>query len=195
MVAALTTPYRLRHPNVQFTIYSRTSTEILDLLDNLEIDAAVTYVDLEPLTRVTSIPLYRERYQLLVADNSPFAREREVTWAQICELPLCLLTAETQNRRMIESLLRGAGGDPRVTVEADSMMVLFAHVRTGSWASVIPETMLKSAGMGAEFAAVPIVDPEGGHTIGPVMPLRDPTTPLATALAAEARRARAILMH
>ena len=30
MVAALTTPYRERHPNVQFTIYSRTSIEVLD---------------------------------------------------------------------------------------------------------------------------------------------------------------------
>lgn len=39
MVAALTTPYREKHPNVQFTIYSRTSIEVLDLLDNLEIDA------------------------------------------------------------------------------------------------------------------------------------------------------------
>src|SRR4029079_10301173 len=62
MVAALTTPYRLRHPNVQFTIYSRTSIEILDLLDNLEVDAGITYIDNEPLGRVSSVPLYQERY-------------------------------------------------------------------------------------------------------------------------------------
>src|ERR1044072_4409525 len=43
MVAALTTPYREKHPNVQFTIYSRTSIEILDLLENLEVDAGITY--------------------------------------------------------------------------------------------------------------------------------------------------------
>ena len=43
MVAALTTPYRERHPNVQFTIYSRNSIEVLDLLENLEIDAGITY--------------------------------------------------------------------------------------------------------------------------------------------------------
>ena len=54
MVAALTTPYRERHPNVQFTIYSRTSIEILELLDNLEIDAGITYLDNEPLGRVTT---------------------------------------------------------------------------------------------------------------------------------------------
>jgi DNA-binding transcriptional LysR family regulator len=37
MVAALTTPYRERHPNVRFTIYSRTSIEILELLDTEEV--------------------------------------------------------------------------------------------------------------------------------------------------------------
>ena len=42
MVAALTTPYRERHPNVTFTVLSRTSIEILELLENLEIDAGIT---------------------------------------------------------------------------------------------------------------------------------------------------------
>src|SRR4029079_648741 len=38
MVAQLTTPYRARHPDVRFTIWSRTSIEILTLMENLEID-------------------------------------------------------------------------------------------------------------------------------------------------------------
>ncbi len=71
MVAALTTPYRERHPNVRFTIYSRTSIEILDLLDNLEIDAGITYLDNEPLGRVNAVPLYHERYRLLTSADAP----------------------------------------------------------------------------------------------------------------------------
>ena len=71
MVAALTTPYREKHPNVQFTVYSRTSIEILDLLDNLEIDAGITYVENEPLGRVTTVPLYHERYRLLTSADAP----------------------------------------------------------------------------------------------------------------------------
>ena len=38
---------------------SRTSIEILDLLENLEIDAGITYLDNEPLGRVTAMPLYQ----------------------------------------------------------------------------------------------------------------------------------------
>src|SRR4029078_2912820 len=106
-------------------------------------------------------------------------------------LPLCLLTSETQNRRIVEALLRGAGGNPQVTLEADSITVLLGHVRTGAWATIVPERLLKWAGLSGEFTAVPLVDPEVVHTIGLVMPVREPMTPLADALATEARRAAA----
>ena len=83
MVAALTTPYREKHPNVQFTIYSRTSIEVLDLLDNLEIDAGITYVENEPLGRVSMVPLYREHYRLLTSADAPLGNRDTVTWAEL----------------------------------------------------------------------------------------------------------------
>src|SRR3954468_9562054 len=57
MVAHLTTPFRARHPDVRFTLWSRTSIEIRTLMENLEIDAGVTYHDNEPLGRVNAVPL------------------------------------------------------------------------------------------------------------------------------------------
>lgn len=36
MVSALTTPYRAKHPSVKFTILSRTSIEVLGMLENLK---------------------------------------------------------------------------------------------------------------------------------------------------------------
>jgi hypothetical protein len=48
--------------------------------------------------------------------------------------------------------------------------------------------------MTGEFRSISITDPDVVHTIGLIIPLRDPTTPLVAALAAEARRAGAQLM-
>ena len=56
---------------MQFTIYSRKSIEMLDLLDNLEIDAGITYLENEPLGRVSTVPLYQERYRLLTSADAP----------------------------------------------------------------------------------------------------------------------------
>ena len=193
MVAALTTPYREKHPNVRFTIYSRTSIEILDLLDNLEIDAGITYVENEPVGRVTTVPLYHERYRLLTSADAPLGNRDTVTWAEVAQVPLCLLTPDMQNRRIIDGLLRAAGGDVQPTLESDSMILLFAHVRTGRWASVMPARLAETLGLTATIRAIPIVEPEAVHTIGLVVPPREPLTPLAAGLVAEAKRLAATL--
>ena len=188
MVEALTTPYRTRHPNVQFTVYSRTSIEILALLENLEIDAGVTYLDNEPLGRVTAVPLYRERYRLLVAADAPLGDREQVTWAEVAQVPLCLLTPDMQNRRIIDRLLRSAGGESRPTLESDSMILLFSHVRTGRWASVMPAKLAETLGLTPAIRAIPILEPEAVQTIGLVVPAREPMTPTTAALVAEAKR-------
>ena len=194
MVASLTTPFRARHPDVRFTILSRTSIEILAQLENLEIDAGVTYVDNEPLGRVTAVPLYQERYQLLTAADAPLGNRERVTWAEVSQVPLCLLTPDMQNRRIIDGLLRSAGGAANPTLESNSMIVLFAHVRTGRWASVMPARLAETLGLTATIRAVPIVEPEAVHTIGLVVPAREPMTPLNAALVSEARRLASTLV-
>jgi DNA-binding transcriptional LysR family regulator len=187
MVATLTTPYREKHPNVQFTIYSRTSIEILDLLDNLEIDAGITYVENEPIGRVTTIPLYRERYRLLTSADAPLGNRDTVTWAEVAQVPLCLLTPDMQNRRIIDRMLKSAGGESRPTLESDSMILLFSHVRTGRWASVMPEKLAETLGLTERLRSIPIVEPDAVHQIGLVVPPREPMATLVAALVAEAR--------
>jgi DNA-binding transcriptional LysR family regulator len=188
MVAAITTPFRARHPDVRFTILSQTSIQILTQLENLEIDAGITYLDNEPLGRVNTIPLYHERYQLLTSPDAPLGNRQEVTWAEVSRVPLCLLTPDMQNRRIIDELLRSAGGDPQPTLESNSVVVLFAHVRTGRWATVMPSKLAATLGLTDTIRAIPIVEPEAVHTIGLVVPAREPMTPLTAALVAEAKR-------
>jgi DNA-binding transcriptional LysR family regulator len=188
MVAALTTPYRERHPNVQFTIWSRTSIEILELLDNLEIDAGITYLGNEPVGRVNTVPLYRERYRLLTSADAPLGNRETVTWAEVAQVPLCLLTPDMQNRRIIDRLLKSAGGESRPTLESDSMIVLFSHVRTGRWASVMPAKLAETLGLTETIRAIPILEPEAVQTIGLVVPTRAPMMPATAALVAEAKR-------
>jgi DNA-binding transcriptional LysR family regulator len=188
MVAALTTPFRERHPNVQFTVLSRTSADVLTMLDDLEIDAGMTYLDNEPLGRVNTVPLYRESYRLLTSADAPLGNRDKVTWAELADVPLCLLTPDMQNRRIIDRLLKTSGADSRPMLESDSMILLFAHVRTGRWASVMPAKLAETLGLTETMRAIPIVDPVEVHTIGLVVPAREPMTPLTAALVAEAKR-------
>ncbi len=186
MVSALTTPYRAKHPNVKFTILSRTSSDVLSMLENLEVDAGLTYIDNEPLGRMRAVPLYLEQYRLLTSADSPLGERDQVTWAEVGRIPLCLLTPDMQNRRIIDSLLHAAGSRPEPTLESNSMIVLFSHVRTGRWASVMPEKLASTLGLTERLRSIPIVEPEAVHQIGLVVPPREPMTPLVSALVAEA---------
>jgi len=193
MTAMLTTPYRARHPEVRFSIVSKTSVEVLSLLENLQVDAGLTYLDNEPLGRVNTIALYREQYRFLTAASGMLGDRDRVTWAEVGRLPLCLLTPDMQNRRIIDGLLRAAGTEPAPTLESNSMIVLFAHVRTGKWASIMPAKLAETLGLTDSVRAIPIVEPAAAHTVGLVVPHREPMTPLISALVAEARRLAGVL--
>jgi hypothetical protein len=66
-------------------------------------------------------------------------------------------------------------------------------VRTGRWASVMPAKLAETLGLTDTLRAIPITEPEAVQTIGLVVPSREPMTPLAAALVAEAKRVAATL--
>jgi DNA-binding transcriptional LysR family regulator len=187
MVASLTTPFRARHPNVRFRIVSCTSIEVLGLLENLEVDAGLTYLDNEPLGKVRSVPLYDESYRLITAPDSLFGDRDQVTWSEVGEVPLCLLTPDMQNRRIIDRALLAAGTQAKPTLTSNSIIVLYTHVKTGRWASVMPAKLADTLGLSDAVRSIPIVDPKVTYRIGLVVPLRDPMTPMVAALVQTAR--------
>jgi DNA-binding transcriptional LysR family regulator len=189
MVPKLTTPLRALHPGIRLTILSRTSLEVLGMLENLDIDAGISYVDNEPVGRVRTVPLYAEHYRLLVAADHALASRASIAWPEVAAIPLCLLTPDMQNRRIVDSLLRRPGEGPlTLSLESDSILLLISHLRTGQWASVMPAEVVDALGLAGMIRAIPIVDPAVTHLVGLILPEREVTTPLAAALAAEATR-------
>jgi DNA-binding transcriptional LysR family regulator len=99
-----------------------------------------------------------------------------------------------QNRRILNKLLLAAGHKPEPTLESDSMIALYAHVRTGRWASIMPARLVDTLGLTEQVRAIPIIEPSETHTIGLVALERDPTTPLITALITESRVLAKVMM-
>jgi DNA-binding transcriptional LysR family regulator len=187
MVADLTAPFTARHPNMRVTILSRTSVEILAGIESLELDAGITYLDNEPLGRVAQTPLYTEFYRFLCTAASPLAARAQVTWAELAHEPLCLLTADMQNRRIVNTHLAEAGARAAATVESNSTIALIAHVKSGRWASVVPMKLAEMF-VGQGLISLPIVEPEAEHLVGLITAKRDPQTPVLQALFEEAAR-------
>ncbi|MEN9409008.1 MAG: hypothetical protein RL216_982 [Pseudomonadota bacterium] len=188
MVAQLTGPFTAKHPNVRVSILSRTSAEILTGIESLDLDAGITYLDNEPLGRVAQVPLYAEFYRLLCAPGSALADRDQVTWAEVAEQPLCLLTGDMQNRRIMNQHLAEAGAAVVPQIESNSTIALTSHVLTGRWSSIVPRQLAQMFTSGGQLRAIPIVAPEVEHLVGLITARRDPLTPVLAALIAEAER-------
>ena len=185
VVADITTPFRALHPNVRFNVQSCTSAELLQRLMNAEIDAGITYLDNEPVAKTRFAPLYDERYYLLTTRVAPLGDREKVSWAEIAQIPLCLLTPDMQNRRIIDRLLGQAGAAVVPVLESNSILVLVSHVKTKQWACVLPEKLVGVFGLGVDLLAIPIVQPEEVHKVGLVVAERTPLSPLTAALLAQ----------
>ncbi len=111
-----------------------------------------------------------------------------VTWKEAAAQPLCLLTSDMQNRRIISQHLSEADASVVPTVESNSSIALIAHVSTGRWASIVTQTIADMFGEGSGLTAVPISDGEAKHLVGLIAAWREPHTPVIAALLDEGRR-------
>jgi DNA-binding transcriptional LysR family regulator len=181
-IAKLTGPFVARHPNVTIDIRSMSSVEIQRGLDRFEIDAGVTYLENEPLSRVRKAALYRERYVFAIGGNPQMKDRASVTWREAARHNLCLLNELMQNRRILNNLAKSLDIDISPTVTANSFLAVCSHVASGAWASIIPHTFAYIFAGCEDLTLLDLVDPVHSQTIGVVVSDRDPLTPLARAL-------------
>jgi len=182
VASLLTTPLSEAHPQVRVSIESLSSREIVHRLAEFDLDVGMTYIDGEPLGTVRVVPLYRERYLLLTPADGRFAQHETVGWDELAETPLCMLSSEMQNRRILDRNFAEAGVTVTPSVEADTVSAIYAHVGTKRWSSVIAHAWLHVFGVPEGLRVVPLKRPRRAHQVGLVLADRDPEPMLARAL-------------
>jgi DNA-binding transcriptional LysR family regulator len=182
MVARVTAPLNARHPAVTLTVLSQSSIEIARGIADFELEAGITYLDNEPLAHVRTRPLYAERYVLLTAADGPFAGRSSVTWLEAAQVPLCLLTPDMQNRRILDGVFRSVGAMPRPVMETNSILNLCSHAGAGARSSVVPTPLLRVFGIPAGTRALPLTGPDVTQSVGLIIADREPASPLARSL-------------
>lgn len=181
-IPVLASPLTHRYPGITLTVVSSTSVDIQSGLDEFRLEAGITYLDDEPLSRVRTIPLFRERYLLITPAGGPLRGNTRVTWREAASLPLCLLTPDMQNRRILDSHFAQAGVTARPSLETNSVFTLCTLVRSGYWSSVLPYGFLPLLSGAQGIAILPLEGPVAAHTVGLVVSDRDPLPPTVTAL-------------
>jgi DNA-binding transcriptional LysR family regulator len=179
IVSHLTGPFYARFPGVTVAVLSLNSHEIERGIEDFELDAGLTYLDAEPIERVKAKPVCIEEYMFLTPSTGDFARRIKVSWSEAAGAPLCLLTPDMQNRRIIDGVFRSVGAKPVPAMETNSIFNLVSHVSAGLWSAIVPRQLLRFFGVPKGTRAIELVEPTARRTIGLVMSDREPPSPLA----------------
>jgi len=182
VVSFLSERFVREHAHVHINIKSMSSRAIQHGLDTFELDGGLTYLENEPLENVERLPLYHERYIFVCRADHPFAALPSVSWQAAVHEPLCLLSDDMQNRRILDSLSRSLGLHLRPSVVANSVLAICAHIRNGGWCSIIPHTFFYIFGQHTNLATTSLEDDFEPQAIGLVTSNRLPQSPMTRAL-------------
>ncbi|HKT75299.1 MAG TPA: LysR family transcriptional regulator substrate-binding protein, partial [Sphingobium sp.] len=178
-----------RHGGLNISVRALTSRQIERELAAFELDAGLTYLDFEPPAHALSVPLYVERSMLVSAAGGVPVPD-PLDWADLAQLPLCLLHQGMQNRRILDARLAERGLAIRPLVTADSYIALLGLVQHGRLCSIIPDshaTLLE----GLTWARMqPLPDMGEGSRVGVIVSDSAPMGPLAQAVLSVARELR-----
>ncbi|MCP5371758.1 MAG: LysR family transcriptional regulator [Hyphomicrobiales bacterium] len=186
LLALVTSRFCQKQPGVEALTRTSSTDDIVRGLDGFDIDVGVAYLDDIPAGRYRSQHLYHEHLAVLTPISGPFSNAEQATWAEVAQVPLALLTAEFENRRLIDQISQSTGHALSPRIQTASMLNLAAHVRAGGWTSIVPRECFAFCAEPPGTRMIPLVEPETSTRVGLVMADHDPPPVLANAFLASA---------
>jgi len=171
------------HPSLQIQIRTAPNSLIARGLEDGSVDAAITYLDTSLPTQIDQIPLYDEGYDLLAPRHMLPEDPQSITWREAASLPLCLLTRDMRNRRIIDDAFDTVGCKVRPIIETNTFTAALAQVSAGRAATIAPRRLASFLLTAAGDAVAPsLVEPVVAKPIGLITRRRDPLLPAVAAL-------------
>ncbi|MEL6288658.1 MAG: LysR family transcriptional regulator [Pseudomonadota bacterium] len=187
MVPRLTRPLAEQHPALRFDVRSMSSKEIQKGLDDLSLDAGITYLDNEPLNAVDMLGLYEEEFSLLVPSRAAASLPDPIAWSALDGVALCLLSPDMQNRRIVDAALSTVGLRPDPVIVSNSVVTLYSHVRETGLCTIVPRTHAHLLGLASDMELRRLVNPVVRQRIGLVRSETQLHAPRVSALWATAQ--------
>jgi DNA-binding transcriptional LysR family regulator len=158
LASLLSVIFAERFPALQISLETADPERLLKMLRQGELDVALMHVEQAAGEGLDEFALYRERQFLFT--TAAVSNERRVAWEEVRSLPLCLLRSAVP--RSAEAQLEQAVK----VVHTDSPSVLAAHVASGRWSTVLPQSLASTLPRSAGLRAVAIARPAEQVNVG-----------------------------
>lgn len=176
-----------RHAGITPAVRSMSSQEIEEGLADLRLDMGLGFIERVRPGALRTLAQYTEHYFLVRKAERPGARTLKVgppiSWREAAALPLCLMTAEMHNRRIVDAAFDQVGVRVRPVLETNSLLTLALSALGGPVCSIMPGALVGVVRTYGELEARPLSEPEVRTPIGfMVQNAGRPSRPLEAAL-------------
>lgn len=143
-VAALMADFHRDHPQVELTLLTDNSDELLVALADGRLDLAIVSIAADVMPDgLDGVPITDEIIEAAVALDHPLRRRATVTLSELCELPLISLPVGTGLRSRLDEACAAAGVRPRIGFEATNPQELADLARHGLGVAILPRSMAR----------------------------------------------------
>ncbi|MCB8877929.1 LysR family transcriptional regulator [Acidisoma silvae] len=170
VASVLAGQYRRQVPALTVDIQSLTTSELLRRLQKQDLDVAITYPPGEDTGIFDTRPLYAERY-VLVAHKDRMLPPI-LSWQDVADLPLALLSQDMQSRRLIDDVFKSLGLRIKAVVESNAIRILHEEASSGRACSIVPLSALPRGLHRTDVSIHPLL-PQPNATVA-LMRLRRP---------------------
>jgi DNA-binding transcriptional LysR family regulator len=136
----LSAEYRQILPQLTLEVLALSTPDILQRLKSQDIHLGMLYDRSVADESYDVLPLFSERYVLIASEQTSLPHT--LGWAEVADLPLCLLSRDMQNRQTLEELFRKVEARPNIVLETNALRVLLTECQSGRAFSVIPLSAL-----------------------------------------------------
>src|SRR5690242_16091556 len=143
-IAALMADFHRDHPQVELTLLTNNSDELLGRLADGRLDLAIVSVAADVMPDgLDGVAITDEIIEAAVALDHPLRRRATVTLPELCELPLISLPVGTGLRSRLDEACAAAGVRPRIGFEATNPQELADLARHGLGVAILPRSMAR----------------------------------------------------
>ena len=172
-----------KYPSVQVDIQFVGSDKLVNDLHNFELDVGITYMEDQALDKMNGATLYEEQLSLMVHESMLSTRKKTITWKEVAELPLCLLSPYMKERQVMDEAFSLVDCNPSPKLECNSIFQLAFHVMQGTLATIVPSGFSRANDAFPGTREIHLTDPVISKPVGLVWEKVNPPLPIAQAFA------------
>jgi DNA-binding transcriptional LysR family regulator len=161
VLPALLKKFAAEHPNVQLSVRTGHSEEVLELVLREQVQLGLVRAVRHP--EIESVPLYEDELVLVVDPEHRFAARGRIRVEDIAQAQLILFDRTSSYHQLTNALFREAGVTPRGVMELDNIDATKKMVQQGLGVALLPQTAVVDELAAGVLQAVRIVDAHPGR--------------------------------